>query len=272
MAEQEQIYRISFVALGKCRERKLLCTWNNVKCGPAEGDTRIPTIKKLLEAADKRLTPGQRQKLEWDGATVFCMKEFPDGEMLYTILVINDEAEEYPERIAYGFLADLKKKVDDDMQAGHLVDGPEDDSMSAQLAEFITQQALTYDDPGEYDKLARVQAKTKAVQQLMRGNIGQMLKNTENLNVLDEQTQAMEQEALEYDDTAEEIKDYFWWKDCRVTVLIIIGIMVLALIVLKCSGCLECISGGNDAHSHDAGSNTANNGGQGQGGAPVSAY
>ncbi len=66
---------------------------------------------------------------------------------------------------------------------------------------------------------------------MVRTNIGEMLKHTENLNVLDEQATAMEAEAMDYDEAAEEIKEYFWWKDCKVTiVLFCVGIIVIVIV------------------------------------------
>eukprot|EP00392_Amoebophrya_sp_AT5.2_P005534 g5543.t1 len=234
----ETITRISFIGIGKCRTNQLLCSWNNVNWGPAKQDPRIPTLKRVLGAADRRLSPGQRQKIDWEGAQVFMMKEFPEGELLYLVVAMNepdaDDGGEYPERIANGLLQEVKKKYEEDLQAGRLEqvrNSPGDDGLSLRYKDFLTGLAQKFDDPMGYDKLARVQAKTTAVQQLMRGNIGHMLKQTEDLNVLDEQAAAMEQEAMEYDDAADEIKDYFWWKDVRVTLLIIL-ILTIAVLLL----------------------------------------
>eukprot|EP00392_Amoebophrya_sp_AT5.2_P005532 g5541.t1 len=189
-------------------------------------------IKRLLEAADRRLTPGQRQKLSWEGANVYITKEFPDGQIVYVAVILQDEEDEYPDRVAYAMMRELQQSVEESLHAGRFdqkLKQPGDDCLSTECQAMITALCKKYDDHEAYDKLARVAAKTKAVQAVMKENIGEMLKKTENLNVLDEQAMAMEAEAMDYDEQAEDIKEYFWWKDCKATALI-------ALVVLICIG------------------------------------
>lgn len=189
-------------------------------------------IKRLLEAADRRLTPGQRQKLSWEGANVYITKEFPDGQIVYVAVILQDEEDEYPDRVAYAMMRELQQSVEESLHAGRFdqkLKQPGDDCLSTECQAMITALCKKYDDHEAYDKLARVAAKTKAVQAVMKENIGEMLKKTENLNVLDEQAMAMEAEAMDYDEQAEDIKEYFWWKDCKATALI-------ALVVVICIG------------------------------------
>ncbi len=166
-----EIQRISFVGFGYIEQCRLLCTWNSSYCGPSSEDARVPTFKKLLDAADKRMTPGQRQKLAWQGSTVYCVKDFPDGKMCYIVLIMDDPDDEYPERIAYQFLSELKKLVEEQLFNGKLDqdlkrDG--DDVLSDTLAYDITQLAIKFDDHNSYDKLSRITKKTAAVKQVQR--------------------------------------------------------------------------------------------------------
>lgn len=235
------IERVSFAGFGRTRDRMMLCTWNSRNCGPAWEDPRLSVVEKLLVAAPKRLAPGQRQKLSWENSSVFVQLQFP-GEMLYVVICKHDEGadppEPYPERIAGSFLKEMMDHVDQNFGKQIAVFDPSKDSsdpFSGGMASWLTQQAHKFDNPEEYDKLAKLQAKTDAVKHVMKNNINAMLKNTENLNILEEDAEKMAEEAHDYEEDAEEIKDYFWWKDCKVTLLIaVLALVVVGLMVWCC--------------------------------------
>mmetsp|Transcript_18014 Transcript_18014/g.45035 ORF Transcript_18014/g.45035 Transcript_18014/m.45035 type:complete len:282 (+) Transcript_18014:211-1056(+) len=235
------IERVTFAGFGRTRDRMMLCTWNSRNCGPAWEDPRLSVVEKLLVAAPKRLAPGQRQKLSWENSSVFVQLQFP-GEFLYVVICKHDESvdppEPYSERIAGSFLKEMMDHVDQNFGKQIGTFDPSKDSsdpFSSGMAQWLTQQAAKFDNPEEYDKLTKLQAKTDAVKHVMKNNINQMLKNTENLNILEEDAEKMAEEAEDYEEDAEEIKDYFWWKDCKVTMLIaFVALVCIALMVWCC--------------------------------------
>ncbi|CAD7937940.1 unnamed protein product [Amoebophrya sp. A25] len=238
------IQRISFIGFGRVEDMQLLMTFSARNKGPAWDDPRMPTIKKLLKAAKSKMSAGQRQKLMWEASQVFVQLDFPKGGLLY-VLICKKSAEtdeEYPERIAYAFLSEVMQYVEKNF-ARELQNQNPGDVFLDKMKDWLVERSEAFDDPDEYDKLARVKAKADAVKGVMKNNINAMLKNTENLNLLEEQAGAMAAEAEDYDDEAEEIKDYFWWKDCKVT--LIIGFIVVVGLGLAIFCCISKCKGGS---------------------------
>ncbi|CAD7970206.1 unnamed protein product [Amoebophrya sp. A120] len=216
MAQPE---RISFLAIGRVADEELLATWSAATQGPSWDDVRLKTVRKLLTAARKRLTPGQRQKLHWDDQQVFVQLDFPAGAFVYVVVALkNMQGEDYPERIASALIKEMQEHAETNYSQEMESFDPKTDAsdpISEGMAQWFTDKASQFDDPEEYDKLAKAIAKTEAVKNIMKNNVNAMLKNTENLNVLDEQAQQMRDEAEDYEEEADTIKDYFWWKDCK---------------------------------------------------------
>ncbi|CAD7970210.1 unnamed protein product [Amoebophrya sp. A120] len=233
-----QLERISFFAIGRVADEELLATWSSSTQGPSWDDVRLKTIRKLLTAARKRLTPGQRQKLHWDDQQVFVQLDFPAGAFVYVVVALkNLQGEDYPERIASILIKEMQEHAEANYSPAMQLFNPKTDAsdpISEGMAQWFTDKAAEFDDPEEYDKLAKAMAKTSAIKKIMNDNVHGMLKNTENLNVLDEQAQAMRDEAQDYEEEADTIKDYFWWKDLKVTLLIALVVAIVIGISVWC--------------------------------------
>lgn len=249
MAFQE-CHSITFAGMGRVRDGVLLATWNNSNYNAAIGDPRLKTVEKLIGAIYKKnMQPGQRQKLSWDKNDVFFVLDFPEGAYLYMCIIPKDM--EYPQRLAYAFLTEIMNFVYDFVEQRQINNNLDDetwDSLSHVLANPITELAIKYDDPIEVDKIERLKGKTDAIKDLMKENVHHMLANLENLDTLQEDAKAMQDEAQEYSEKAEEVKDYFWWKDCKLT-LIIIGIVIVIVGVAVLLLFKPCNSSGKPAET-----------------------
>merc|ERR1712060_819308 len=77
--------------------------------------------------------------------------------------------------------------------------------------------------------MGRLQNKTNGLKSLMRDNIREMVANTEKLDELESEAQQLEKTAEGYKERTREVRQYYWWKDIRITMLI--GCVVLLLVV-----------------------------------------
>ncbi|CAD7937939.1 unnamed protein product [Amoebophrya sp. A25] len=117
MAAGSDIKYVSFVGIGHCKSRNLVCTWNSHNMGPAYDDVRVDTVKKVVGAATKRLEPGTRQRLEWDGTSLYVLKDALKGDYVYVVLV-NEEEDQghddvaFGDDLAYNLLLDLRTYVE----------------------------------------------------------------------------------------------------------------------------------------------------------------
>lgn len=220
---------VAFAAIGRVSDGCLVCTWNNEQHGAVGDDPRVHTVEKLVGAIHKKkMQPGQRQKLTWDNNDVFFTLDFPDGALLY--LVIIPKERDYPPRLAYYFLTEMLNMVYAQQENGNLTLGILNagrDGVSRELANGITELAIRFEDPAEVDKIERLKGKTDHVKDVMRENIHNMLSNLESLDDLTLNAQAMKKEADEYETKALDTKNYFWWRDCRVTFILILVVLAL---------------------------------------------
>lgn len=59
-----------------------------------------------------------------------------------------------------------------------------------------------------------------------------MLTHMDNLQQLQRDTHSMTEEAKEYLEQTTMLKNYFWWKDCKLCMLMIMGVVfILGLVV-----------------------------------------
>lgn len=116
-----------------------------------------------------------------------------------------------------------------------------------------------YQDPVAIDKLAAVQKKTDNLRSLMQSNIRDIMKNTEQVEVLQGEVEDMETTARDYKSKATELKNYYWWKDTQLQLLIAFAIVVVIILILWGAGLLGGKKddggggGGNNNHNSESG-------------------
>lgn len=208
-SSSEEQANVTFMAFGTVADGQLLSSWAHPDLNNKEGTEE--TFSKILHAAKVRLAPGQRQRLMWDNSTVSIMLNSPEGDLMFGIVT---SSADYPERLAYQCLGEL--------ETYHGEHGLED------IQQEMARLSGKYQDPAEFDKLAKLQEKTNALKGVMKDNIKGIVKNNQRLSILQEDAQDMQLGAQEYNEKSKEIKDYFWWKDCKV---VAIACVVMALVV-----------------------------------------
>ncbi|KAI9339787.1 synaptobrevin-domain-containing protein [Zopfochytrium polystomum] len=100
----------------------------------------------------------------------------------------------------------------------------------------------------EDDKIDRVQREADVVLNIYRDNVAKMLERGDALTTLHEQTVELNVEAKKFKQSSEEVKNKMWWKNMRMTLILIAVCVVLALVILfpilKATGILG--GGGGD--------------------------
>ncbi|CAD7957220.1 unnamed protein product [Amoebophrya sp. A120] len=191
----------------------------------SETDT-AKTFEQILTASKHRLVPGQRQRLIWQDSTISILMSYPAGDMLYGVVCCSKD---YPDRITYELLTELSRFI----EANYAIDDDftEKNSLNNEKVQLELRRLLDrYERPEEVDKLARMQQKTEGVKGLLKENIREVIQNTERLDNLQEDAEAMEVTAMEYKEKSREVREYFWWKDTKVSIMIG-GAVVLALLL-----------------------------------------
>mmetsp|Transcript_1010 Transcript_1010/g.2232 ORF Transcript_1010/g.2232 Transcript_1010/m.2232 type:complete len:245 (+) Transcript_1010:132-866(+) len=97
---------IPFIAVGRVMDKETLASYSTMT-----KDQTVQTLgifTRLLEAAKKKLQPGQSQRLKWNEGSV-CCKLDRQGVMLYGVLTASMS---YPEKHAHSILNKLMQEVE----------------------------------------------------------------------------------------------------------------------------------------------------------------
>nr|QQY02502.1 VAMP 1 vesicle-associated membrane protein 1 [Cryptocotyle lingua] len=79
-------------------------------------------------------------------------------------------------------------------------------------------------------RLQQTQAQVNEVVDIMRVNVDKVLERDKNLSELDGRADALQAGASQFEASAGKLKRKFWWKNCKM--LIVIGILVCILVTL----------------------------------------
>ena len=98
---------------------------------------------------------------------------------------------------------------------------------------MLQKLCVKYDNLIEVDNVAAVNRKIDSVKLVMLDNIGEALKNTEKIDLLNEQAQELSKQSGVFRDGAKELKNKMWWKNMKVMIILfIINIAILVCFYL----------------------------------------
>ena len=100
-------------------------------------------------------------------------------------------------------------------------------------AQMLQKLCVKYDNLIEVDNVAAVNRKIDSVKLVMLDNIGEALKNTEKIDLLNEQAQELSKQSGVFRDGAKDLKNKMWWKNMKVMIILfIINIAILVCFYL----------------------------------------
>lgn len=168
---------LTFLAFGRVKDGTLLGRYSHETTLSDQNYTE-ETFRKILHAAKFRLRPGGRQKLVWGSSTVSILVSFPEGDVLYGVV---SSSFDYPERLSYQLLNEVAAQVEKEFSSTQIAQARE---LSLSRTIDLSRLLKAYQDPVSIDKIAAVQAKTNNLRTLMQANIRDIMKNTEQVEVL----------------------------------------------------------------------------------------
>eukprot|EP00931_Biecheleriopsis_adriatica_P107791 TRINITY_DN82116_c0_g1_i1.p1 TRINITY_DN82116_c0_g1~~TRINITY_DN82116_c0_g1_i1.p1 ORF type:complete len:278 (+),score=35.00 TRINITY_DN82116_c0_g1_i1:69-836(+) len=119
-------HALPFLAVGRVQDRTILAHLEVTR--EQEADTK-GVFSKLMEAAKKKMKPGQRTRLQWGPGSVNCILD-RSGELLYCVVT---SSMDYPDRQAYQLLADLEVAVKHALDNGTNLDALPSDALQEAL-------------------------------------------------------------------------------------------------------------------------------------------
>lgn len=99
--------------------------------------------------------------------------------------------------------------------------------------------ATTYDDRTKVDKLSEVMNQVDSVKTVMHNNIQVVLSNTEKMEVVEQKTNDLNEQAKVFRNTGRKLRKEMWWKNMRLTLAIGACCVLVILVILALSGAFK---------------------------------
>ena len=206
---------IKYLLIGDSSTNKIITEFTSGNAQPKTKKEINQIFNKLCKSTNKKLD--ERNKItskEENYYFTFCR---PD--LIYIILAHN----QYPERYVF----ELIQKINEENIPTMVNDETRELNPSGRQA--LKQLIDVYQDPKNINRLSDIQSDVDSIKVDMKQNINKMVENVEDVNDLQNKSEALKMETSEYQKNAVEIKKITWWQNFKL--YLIIGGVVLLLIL-----------------------------------------
>lgn len=208
-----KIINITYVFIGNFNTNQTV-TEQVIKFNPQSQKEFKVMFEKLSKLQDKKVD--QRNKIQGKETNYY----FVTNSRNYFILV--EAVSQFPERQVFSFIEELTKE-NIEMVTN------EDGTMSTLGKHMLTQLIDKYQTT---DRIHEVQSDLDSIRIDMKSAIGSQVRNLEDIGSLDGKSQQLKISAEAYKKDARELKRVTWWKNFKLTVIIILAIILLVLIIV----------------------------------------
>ncbi|KAJ1639803.1 synaptobrevin-domain-containing protein [Pavlovales sp. CCMP2436] len=166
---------------------------------------------------------------------------------------------EYPQRTAFKLLDELKARFTTNF--GDVLVEATENGLTSKAKRTMLDLCALYDDIARVDKTHGVQAQVDEVKGLMHENITHLLATHENLEVLEDKTDALRTEAQTFQRQATDLKRVMLWRNLKLKLIIVVIVLcvvgyVTVPMIHKAVLASQALSNKNKPASKPAASNT----------------
>ena len=207
---------IKYLLIGDSSTSKIITEFT---AGNAQSKTKKEInqiFNKLCKSTNKKLD--ERNKITSKDENYYFTFTRPD--LIFIILAQND----YPER----YIFELIQKINEENIPTMVNDETRELNPSGRQA--LKQLIDVYQDPKNINRLSDIQSDVDSIKVDMKQNINKMVENVEDVNDLQNKSEALKMETSDYQKNAVEIKRITWWQNFKLW--LILGGVVLILILL----------------------------------------
>jgi len=227
-SEEKFVHALPFLAIGRVgRPAAPALTLATYDCADSEDQRqRVRDIfKKLLTAAQKKLTPGQKTRLQWNEGSVCCMRD-NGGTLLYCVVTASMD---YPERYAYQLLSDLNQ---------HVLQMPEayepnllENCLHAVLQTPMSELVEKYENHHS-PALEAAMSKVIVTKQRMQSGINQMAANREEVSALSDSSASLSQQSFQLQTASQDLYNRYWYQNTKILAVLACLVIVIILLVI----------------------------------------
>jgi hypothetical protein len=207
---------IKYLLIGDSSTNKIITEFT---AGNAQSKTKKEInqiFNKLCKSTNKKLD--ERNKITSKDENYYFTFTRPD--LIFILLAQND----YPER----YIFELIQKINEENIPTMVNDETRELNPSGRQA--LKQLIDVYQDPKNINRLSDIQSDVDSIKVDMKQNINKMVESVEDVNDLQNKSEALKMETSDYQKNAVEIKRITWWQNFKLW--LILGGVVLILILL----------------------------------------
>jgi len=213
---------ITFIGLARIRDQGVLATLFDRITAVEKTEIENAFQKFLLEAVS-RFAPGAREKRAFGRNTMYMLAD----RELCCIYAVSMRGSSYPERHAFALLGEFIQTVSHHEDTDSLA-VVQSGSLSKALRKPLRELMEKYDNPAKFDATADVSSRVDNVKIVMQDNIKKVLETHENIDRLESKTENLNQQAAQFNQSANDLRKVMWWRKTKV--LILIGVVVAAIL------------------------------------------
>ena len=207
---------IKYLLIGDSLKNKIITEFTS---GNAQSKTKKEInqiFNKLCKSPNKKLD--ERNKITSKDENYYFTFCKPD--LIFIILASN----EYPERHIF----ELIQKINEDNIPSMVNDETRELNPTGRQA--LKQLIDIYQEPKNINKIADIQSDVDSIKIDMKKNINKMVESVDNVNTLQNKSEALRLESNDFKKNSAEVRRITWWQNFKLW--IILGCIVLVLLII----------------------------------------
>jgi vesicle-associated membrane protein 4 len=182
--------------------------------------TEAKKVLQRFKDFPENFTVGERTKVKGNKDGNYYFTVFPQN-----ILLFCQADPQYPEKYVYELLENIKNDRIPDMT-------DEQGGLDASGRQMLKQLIDKYQDLKNVSKIGELQNDVNEIQLSMNNNVRKIIGNMDNAQNLLEQSNKIKDLSADYKKNAKELERVTWWKNCKLTIIIIAALILLILIIV----------------------------------------
>ena len=211
---------IKYLLIGDSSTNKIITEFSSGNA-PSKTKKEINQIfNKLCKSQNKKID--ERNKITSKNENYYFTFSNPD--LIYILLANN----QYPERHVF----ELIQKINDEKIPNSVNDETRELNPSGRQA--LKQLIDHYQDPKNINKIAEIQKDVDSLKVDMKKNINKMVESVDNVNELQDKSEALKLETDDYKKNAIEVRRITWWQNFKLWIILAGLVLLLILIIIIC--------------------------------------
>ncbi|KAI9907197.1 hypothetical protein PsorP6_016440 [Peronosclerospora sorghi] len=227
---------VKFLAIARARDNVIVACYLHASDGKAgrgkETDRNMfnDMLRKVIQAPTwkSHVTPNGRHSLECD--TNKCHFTMNNDELVFAAMTAKD----YPIRLVFQLISAIQQAIVPKFGSKALT--CREHGLEQDCHKLFIALASTYDDRTKMDKLSDVMNQVDGVKTVMHKNIEVVLSNTEKMEIVEQKTSDLNEQAKVFRNTGRKLRRHVWWKNVQLTILLSICAILVLVFILAALG------------------------------------